>query len=540
MSPPLWLRKLIRPLIPDRVMARFRLAEHSRQVRSNVDVVVTNDRDARRWLATTPDTYRVRTLHDYPDPGGDAEDIVIVGANTTEQRDELLRPLTDSTIAASVRGGAAPPRLVQRRRTEPTVGVEAVAVRTEAFSEVGGEGAQPDDLWYRLRDAGHRIALLPTPPAALAARTSPITSPAAVILAAVPAFDVGGGSRGAQLANALIRRGYHVTYAPLFGVAESTDLGLRFVHPQLEQPRATEMDVAAYLARLRNSHAVAIVELPARPLLEPARMLKNAGFTLIYDLIDNWKSGELGGEWYEEGAERTMVGLAHTVTATAPDLVAQVGDMGAVATLVPNGVNADLFGGDPGALPTDFPPGNGPVLGYHGSLYGDWFDWPALRGLANSYPAGRVLVIGDPPRNRPDMPSNVHFLGLKPQRDLPAYIARFDVGVIPWLANEVTHAVHPLKTYEYLACGVPVASPPLRALEAIDGVYTSNDLVAAVDKALRAPAPDRALTVREHSYDARLQSMLEAAGLEVPPVSAEAPRIVIRQPVHYTKDQRRP
>ena len=36
--PPLWVRKLLRPLIPDRLMARFRLAEHSRQVRTNIDV----------------------------------------------------------------------------------------------------------------------------------------------------------------------------------------------------------------------------------------------------------------------------------------------------------------------------------------------------------------------------------------------------------------------------------------------------------------------------------------------------------------------
>ena len=39
MTLPLWLRKLIRPLIPDRVMARFRLHQHSRRVRTNVDVL---------------------------------------------------------------------------------------------------------------------------------------------------------------------------------------------------------------------------------------------------------------------------------------------------------------------------------------------------------------------------------------------------------------------------------------------------------------------------------------------------------------------
>jgi glycosyltransferase involved in cell wall biosynthesis len=65
------------------------------------------------------------------------------------------------------------------------------------------------------------------------------------------------------------------------------------------------------------------------------------------------------------------------------------------------------------------------------------------------------------------MPPNVHFLGLKPQIDLPAYVQRFDVGLIPFKVTDTTHAVSPLKAYEYLASGVPVAAPPLRSLEGL-------------------------------------------------------------------------
>ncbi len=54
------LKRLLRPLIPDRVMARYRLDQHSRQVRVNVDVFLDDSRTARRWLRATPDTYRVR------------------------------------------------------------------------------------------------------------------------------------------------------------------------------------------------------------------------------------------------------------------------------------------------------------------------------------------------------------------------------------------------------------------------------------------------------------------------------------------------
>ena len=69
------------------------------------------------------------------------------------------------------------------------------------------------------------------------------------------------------------------------------------------------------------------------------------------------------------------------------------------------------------------------------------------------------MLIGDDKTTRPVMPPNVHLLGLKAQGELPAYVQRFDVGVIPFRVNETTHAVSPLKAYEYLASGVPDRRP---------------------------------------------------------------------------------
>ncbi len=68
-------------------------------------------------------------------------------------------------------------------------------------------------------------------------------------------------------------------------------------------------------------------------------------------------------------------------------------------------------------------------------------------------------------------------------------------GVIPFRVNETTHAVSPLKAYEYLASGVPIAAPPLRALEGLDGVHTDTDLTVAVGgrPRLRSPRPGQGL-----------------------------------------------
>ncbi|MGH8925030.1 MAG: glycosyltransferase, partial [Acidimicrobiia bacterium] len=69
-----------------------------------------------------------------------------------------------------------------------------------------------------------------------------------------------------------------------------------------------------------------------------------------------------------------------------------------------------------------------------------------------------LVLIGDRPAKRPLLPDNVYLLGLKPQTDLAAYLAHTEVALIPFTVNETTHAVSPLKVFEYLAMGVPVAA----------------------------------------------------------------------------------
>jgi hypothetical protein len=157
--------------------------------------------------------------------------------------------------------------------------------------------------------------------------------------------------------------------------------------------------------------------------------------------------------------------------------------------------------------------------------------------VAADYPDARVLIIGDD-RGHPSLPPNVSFLGLKPQAELLNYVARFDVGIIPFVVSEATHAVSPLKVYEYLAAGVPVAAPPLRSLEGLDGVYVSVDLTEAVRQALWGPRPDRRATVAQHSWGKRLQQLFAAVDLDLAPVQETAVVVKLRPPIHYTKSQR--
>ena len=532
------LKRMVRPLIPNRVMARYRLVQHSRHSRVNVDVFLDNPAHARRWLDATPDTYRVRLA--LPSSGETTEFLTVTDPALEVSQDLANRAvvtLGDSAIGAGVVGEVDGPRLAGRRRAEPVVGPRVIAVRSSVLDEVGGvpPGEHPlPALLARLRDAGHRIGLIPLPVgAAPTRRADPVSRGPVVIFAAVPIHDIGGGSRSTQLAVEMVRQGYHVTLVSLYEAQESVDLGLRFVHPNLEQTRVERFDPKVLLSRVTTA-GMALVEAPANRLVSMARFLQREGWELVYDMIDDWSDPALGGDWYQIDYEAELIAAADRITAAAPDLVSRSERLGRGAVLVPNGVNVSLFGGDLPPTPKDLPEAH-VVIGYHGSLYGDWFDWESLGRMAEANPEAAIVLIGDDKTTRPVMPSNIHLLGLKAQGELPAYVQRFDVGVIPFRMNETTHAVSPLKAYEYLASGVPIAAPPLRALEGMDGVHADTDLVAAVAAALVSDRPDRARALKEHSWEDRVERItgVEAVLVEYTPVS-----IVTRSAVHWAKDQR--
>jgi glycosyltransferase involved in cell wall biosynthesis len=59
---------------------------------------------------------------------------------------------------------------------------------------------------------------------------------------------------------------------------------------------------------------------------------------------------------------------------------------------------------------------------------------------------------------------NVHFLGYKPTEIACAYPQHMDVCLLPYVMNDYTKYIYPLKLHEYLAGGKPVVGTPIRSL----------------------------------------------------------------------------
>jgi UDP-galactopyranose mutase len=88
-----------------------------------------------------------------------------------------------------------------------------------------------------------------------------------------------------------------------------------------------------------------------------------------------------------------------------------------------------------------------------------------LRGVAQARPDWHLIVIGPvvkiDPAELPQLP-NIHYLGGKQYAELPAYLAGWDVALLPFARNESTRFISPTKTPEYLSAGKPVVSTSIR------------------------------------------------------------------------------
>ncbi|MDB5458683.1 MAG: UDP-galactopyranose mutase, partial [Caulobacteraceae bacterium] len=101
-----------------------------------------------------------------------------------------------------------------------------------------------------------------------------------------------------------------------------------------------------------------------------------------------------------------------------------------------------------------------PRLGFYG-VVDERMDLELLAHLADARPQWTLVIVGPVAKIDPaDLPQrpNINYLGGKSYAELPAYLAGWDVALMPFAINESTRFISPTKTPEYLAGGRPVVS----------------------------------------------------------------------------------
>jgi UDP-galactopyranose mutase len=132
----------------------------------------------------------------------------------------------------------------------------------------------------------------------------------------------------------------------------------------------------------------------------------------------------------------------------------------------PSGIDREHFGRarNVTAEPEDQANIPHPRLGFFG-VVDERFDLELLDALSRERPDWHFVIIGPVVKIDPDsLPrgANVHYLGGKSYKELPEYLAGWDVATLLFARNEHTRYISPTKTPEYLAAGKPVVSTSIR------------------------------------------------------------------------------
>ncbi len=182
------------------------------------------------------------------------------------------------------------------------------------------------------------------------------------------------------------------------------------------------------------------------------------GWVTVYDVLDDWAEFHRVGQavWYDEPFERHLIVATDAVFAINDFLAGRIRELGGEDTgIVGNGLKLGLE-----VVREERLLERGEVtVGYFGYLAGAWFDWELIAEAARRRPSWRFYLIGygGSPEGV-ELPANVALLGKKPQGELAAFAANWDVAIIPFKPDRLAAGADPIKTYEYLAMGLPVVA----------------------------------------------------------------------------------
>jgi glycosyltransferase involved in cell wall biosynthesis len=183
------------------------------------------------------------------------------------------------------------------------------------------------------------------------------------------------------------------------------------------------------------------------------------------------------------------------------------------AHAVPSSVDLNHFGAARQSLPEPIDQaGIGqPRLGFFGVI-DERFDIELVSELALQRPQWQIVLIGPvvkiDPALLPRYP-NIHYLGSKDYAQLPAYLAGWDVALMPFALNESTRFISPTKTPEYLAGGCPVVSTPIADVVRVYGDSGVVKIAASVDEFIGAIESILAVEQDSAAFTLRIDALLD-------------------------------
>jgi glycosyltransferase involved in cell wall biosynthesis len=253
--------------------------------------------------------------------------------------------------------------------------------------------------------------------------------------------------------------------------------------------------------------------------IPPARLL-------LYHVVDEYTAYE--GVTPDkrkrlEEREKEMASKVDAVIVVSNKLYESKQPLNKNTYLVPNGVNYQAYSAALACpqLPTELSKIEIPRLGYSG-LIGDRLDLQMLRTLAEEHPKWSLVFLGEARLERQaeiwqtmlSLP-NVHYLGQVDVSQVPDYLKGFQVGLMPYALGRESDNISPLKLYDYMATGLPVASMDIPAAREFSSYIHlasraegfAEAISAALSDTTASRRQERRQVASQHTWEARVEQL---------------------------------
>ncbi|HET8644714.1 MAG TPA: glycosyltransferase, partial [Vicinamibacteria bacterium] len=243
-----------------------------------------------------------------------------------------------------------------------------------------------------------------------------------------------------------------------------------------------------------------------------ARARDALAWTVVYDCMDDHAGFSTNRPQMLDQEQALLEGAA-LVLASSRVLYDRCRAANANTLLLPNACDYAHFAAVPMRAP-----GPRPVVGYYGAI-ADWFDADLVADLAQRRPHWDFLLVGSTfsaDTSRLQLLDNVTLAGEQPYADLPSWIARMDVLLLPFKRLPLTEATSPVKLYEILAAGKPLVSVPLPEVSPLQPLVRTAGSAAEFDAAVSAalaeegagPVEERRRFARANTWQQRFEELL--------------------------------
>jgi len=247
---------------------------------------------------------------------------------------------------------------------------------------------------------------------------------------------------------------------------------------------------------------------------------------IVYHCVDDIAAHErIDADAFAQAEER-FAGRADLVIASSPPLAERMRKLASNVRLMPNVADTELFATalEDGPVDSALDALPRPRIVFVGAISAVKVDLELLAELAELRPEWSIVLVGpvglgDPGTDVSGLAAkaNVHLLGHREPRELPALLRGADAALIPYRLSRLTASIFPMKVYEYLAAGLPIVSTPLPSLAGVEEISfakSAAETTIALDELLTSDNEDkrraRSRLAAGHSWPARIDEIEQA------------------------------